>query len=248
MTLALTIDWSAQSTAVTITDIAARSIVAEGRSSHVSGATTKETTANWWQSLVGATHTAIDGLAALGLTINDIRLIELSGNHPRGGLVAFDASGIVCAAVAGDHAGSDADAEWLVEQFTGGADSWRETTGVLPEAGSTVALLSWLHRTLPETWAEIHTITIPIGFYTRQLGGDHAISMSAAIGTGVVDRQSGTWCTSMLDVVDPTTSWTVALPRIADTATPVGLLTSEAARALGLPSSCPLHVGSASST
>ncbi|MEJ6512857.1 MAG: hypothetical protein QNL59_05025 [Actinomycetota bacterium] len=74
MTLVLAIDWSADSTAVTIIDIAGRSIVAEGRSLHVSETTAKETTTNWWESLVGATHTATDGLAALGLTINDIRL------------------------------------------------------------------------------------------------------------------------------------------------------------------------------
>jgi len=246
MALALTIDWSADSTAVTITDIAARAIVAEGRSHHVSGATAKETTANWWQSLVDATHTAIDGLAALGLTIKEIRLIELSSNHPRGGLVAFDSSGIVCAAVPGDHVDSDTDAERLVTQFAGGADSWREITGIVPGAGSTVALLSWLRRTSPEAWADLHTITVPIGFYMRQLGGDHAISMTTAIGTGVVDRQSGAWCPSMLDVVDPKTSWSVALPRITDAATPVGLLTNNAAIALGLPSGCPLHVGSAS--
>jgi sugar (pentulose or hexulose) kinase len=248
MTLVLTVDWSADSTAVTITDIAARSIVAEGRSLHRSGTAATETTANWWESLVGATHTAIDGLAALGLTINDIRLIELSGNEPGGGLVAFDSSGIVCAALPGNHVDSGPDADRLIAQFAGGAASWREATGVLPEAGSTVALLSWLRRTAPETWAELHTITVPLGFYTQQLGGDHAISPSAAIGTGVVDRQSGAWCLAMLDVVDSTTSWTAALPRITDAATPVGLLTSDAAHALGLPSGCPLHVGSASST
>ncbi|MEJ6512859.1 MAG: hypothetical protein QNL59_05015 [Actinomycetota bacterium] len=72
--------------------------------------------------------------------------------------------------------------------------------------------------------------------------------MSTAIGTGVVDRQSGAWCTAMLDVVDPTTSWTVALPRITNAAAPVGLLTSDAARALRLPTGCPLHVGSAHSS
>jgi sugar (pentulose or hexulose) kinase len=103
-----------------------------------------------------------------------------------------------------------------------------------------------LRRTAPEAWAELHAITLPIGFYTRQLGGDHVLSMSAAIGSAVVDRQSGAWCTAMLDVVDPTTSWKVALPRITDAATPVGLLTNNAAIALGLPSGRPLHVGSAS--
>ncbi len=244
----LTIDWSADSAAVRIIDIAARSIVAEGRSLHVSGTTAKETTANWWESLAGAAQTAVDGLAAIGLTINDIRLIELSGNNPRGGLVAFDTSGIVCAALSGNHVDSGPDADRLIAQFAGGAASWREAAGVLPEAGSTIALLSWLRRTAPETWAELHTITVPLGFYTHQLGGDHAISPSAAIGTGVVDRQSGAWCTALLDVVDPTKSWTVALPRIADAATPVGLLTSDAAHALGLPAGCPLHVGSTSST
>ena len=80
MTLALTIDWSSEFVAVTIVDAAARSIVAEGRSPHGVDAPAHDSPENWWSSLGDATRTALDGLAVLNLTTEDIDSIELSGD------------------------------------------------------------------------------------------------------------------------------------------------------------------------
>ncbi|MSW56229.1 MAG: hypothetical protein F2835_05620 [Actinobacteria bacterium] len=244
MTFVLTIDWSDASTAVTIVDIAARITVAEAHSLHHPASTPTDAAEIWWDALVEATHTAIDGLAVLNLTTDDIRLIELCGNDPAGGLVGFDQDGVVCSALSSSHAESRTDAEWLLSHAEGGPDSWHSLTGVLPTAGSTISLLSWLHRTSPESWARLHSFTLPIGFLATRLGGEPSLALSAAMGTAIVDRQTDSWCTSLLNVVDPHRDWSVALPKLTTAATPIGLLSADAAHALGLPAGRPLHAGS----
>lgn len=247
MTLVLTIDWSDSATAVTIVDIAARTNVAEGQARHAPVEGSTEAATMWWDALVEATHTALDGLAVLNLTTDDIRLIELSGNEPAGGLVGLDQFGEVCAALSSSHADSNADAEWLISQTDGGAEKWNELTGILPIAGSTAALLSWLHRTSPETWANLHTFTLPIGFLATRLGGEPSLSTTAATGTALLDRQTGKWCTSLLEPIDATRDWSNALPKITTAAVPVGMLSPDAAEALSLPVGRPLHAGLANS-
>jgi sugar (pentulose or hexulose) kinase len=243
MALVLTIDWSDASTAATIVDTAARTTVAEAHGRHAASATTSDAATIWWDALVEATRTALDGLAVLNLTSDDIRLIELSRNEPAGGLVGFDHAGDICTALSSFHSASSDDAESLLSQFEGGSDAWQSLTGVLPTAGSTISLLSWLHRNSPEEWERLHTFTLPIGYFASRLGGGPSLSISSAMGTAAVDRQTNSWCTSLLELVDAKRDWSVALPPIASAATPIGMLSADAARTLGLPEGRPLHAG-----
>lgn len=82
MALALTIDWSPEFVAVTIVDGAARTIVAEGRSPLDGDRSEKGSPLLSWSALGDATRTALDGLAVLNLTTEDIGTIELSGRVP----------------------------------------------------------------------------------------------------------------------------------------------------------------------
>jgi sugar (pentulose or hexulose) kinase len=243
MALVLTIDGSDASTSATSVDLAARTTVAEAPGRHTASAATSDVATIWWDALVEATRTALDGLAVLNLTTDDIRLIELSRNEPAGGLVGFDHAGDVCAALSSSHSESSHDAERLLSQFEGGADAWQSLTGVLPTAGSTISLLSWLQRNSPEAWERLHTFTLPIGYLATRLGGGSSLSISGAMGTASVDRQTNSWCTSLLELVDAKRDWSVALPPIASAATPIGMLSADAARTLGLPEGRPLHAG-----
>ena len=92
MTLVLTVDWSADSTSATVFDIAARSIVGEGRTLHPAAAADSEELPDpWWSALVDAISTALDSIAALGLTVSDIRLLVLSSADPAALLEHLDA-------------------------------------------------------------------------------------------------------------------------------------------------------------
>jgi xylulokinase len=244
MTLVLSVDWSADATSVSIIDTAARSIVGEGRSEHaVVGA--EHDPEVWWASLVEAGHIAVDAVASLGLTTADVRTITLGTNEPAGGLVALGADGsLVHPALVGSHTDSGPDASWLISHTDGGSEAWDDATGILPTAGSTVALLSWLHRSAPDAWSEMTRLTLPIGLLTERLGGEPAIGIHVATGTAVLDRREPTaWRTDLLSVVDDGLDWTSMFPRVVTTARPVGLLSTAAADALGLPYGIPLHTG-----
>lgn len=243
MSLVLTVDWSHSSTTVTVVDIAARSTVAQGRALHAESTTPAELADSWWSALIEATHTALDGLAVLNLTIDDIRLIELTTNEPTGGLVTFDRDGTATTAVSSTHSDSQADADWLLSHVPGGADGWLASTGVLPTAGSTIALLSWLHRTSPDIWSSMHSFTLPIGFLATRLGGAPSLNIRCAIGTAALDRETEQWCSLLFELVDPTVDWPSILPPLTTSATPIGMLSVAAADSLGLPPGRPLHAG-----
>jgi len=77
MTLVLSADWSAGSVTVTVTDIAVGSIVANGNSA-TNTTRTVGIDDEQWHAFGLATRTALDEMAALSLTSEDIRFIELS--------------------------------------------------------------------------------------------------------------------------------------------------------------------------
>ena len=246
MTLVLEIGWTEDATRVAVVDTAARSNVGEGRAAHPQANEGLVEATAWWDAAVQATRHAVDGLTALGLHAADVRSVLLAAGEPPGGLVALDAHGAaVHPAMAGSHQGSGPDADWLIGQVDGGSDAWLAATDVLPTAGSTVALLSWLHRSAPEAWATAARFTLPVGFVLEQLGGEAALSSHDAVGTAVLDHHSGSrWRTELLAAIDDR-EWVAALPRIVPTSEPVGRLSDAGAAELGLPAGLPLHVGGA---
>ncbi len=109
MTLALTFDWSPEFVAVTIVDAAARSIVAEGKSPRSSLSAEEGSSIDGWTSLAEATRTALDGLAVLNLTKEDIKSIELSGSVPDPTSVGAGSSAILSALLEPAHTAIDED-------------------------------------------------------------------------------------------------------------------------------------------
>ncbi len=245
MTLVLEISWSAAASTITVVDTAAHSTVASGSAGHPPSTDGQQDPEAWWGALVRSSEAAIEELAALDLAAADVAMVLVRPGEPVGGLVAVGPSGdVVHPALLGDHAASGADGDWLLSKVDGGESAWRATTGTTPTAGSTVALLSWLHRSAPDAWASAERFTVPTGWIVERLGGDAAISTHDATGTAVLDRaHPDRWCTELLAVVDPDLDWVSALPAVSTAARPVGLLATDAATLLGLPAAVPLHVG-----
>lgn len=245
MTLVLQIGWTEAASEVVVVDTAARSKVGEGRATHPEAPEGQVDPEAWWFALVSATRLALDGLSALGLHTSELRSAVVIAGATPGGLVALGADGAaVHPALLPGHTASGADAEWLLSHVEGGADAWSAATGVLPTAGSTVSLLSWLHRSAPEAWASSARFTLPAGWLLERLGGDRALGSHDAVGTAVLDLHSGErWRTELLAVVDGDRDWTSALPVVATAARAVGTLAPTAATELGLPAGLPLHVG-----
>lgn len=243
MTLVFSIDWSPVAVEVTIVDPAAQTTLAAATERH-HPATAAGEVDRWVRSTITAGRAALESLAAVGQTASEIAIVEVHTTVP-GGLLALDATGApVHDALFGTHAESAADADWLLDTIEGGGDAWREATGVLPSSGSTVALLSWLHRTDPTAWRAMARCTLPIGLLAERLGARPALCQRDAVGTAVADRRAPGWCVDLLRVVDDERDWSTTLPDIVPTGTPVGVLGAVIADALGVPTGRPLHIGS----
>lgn len=248
MTLVLELCWSAPSTTVRVRDTAAHNVVAEASAAHPDpDADHRQAPDAWWSAATAATTGATDAASAMGIAPEEISMVLVADGDPAGGLVPLDSHGAVLAdAILGSHEASGADAEWLVGHTPGGAEAWHDATGALPQAGSTVALLSWLHRTDPDAWAELDRLTLPTGWLVAQLTGDHHLGTHCAAATGVLDRHSGrSWRTELLSVVDADRDWRAALPTLVVPADAAGGLTTAAAASLGLRHVLPVHVGGA---
>lgn len=242
MSLVLAVDWADAATTVSIVDTAARTIVGDGRAEHGGGASDPTV---WWDAFVHASRLATDTLEVLGLPLDEVRSVMLGSNEPPGGLVALDTAGApVHAGLTGGHTDSGADAAWLVAHTDGGEAAWLDATGLVPMPGSTVALLSWLHRSDPDAWSAMHRLTLPIGYLAERMGVGAVLAPHTAAGTGVVDRRDRQlWRVDLLAVVDPDRDWDSLLPRIVPAADPVGVLSHEVATELGLRAAMPVHVG-----
>lgn len=246
MTLILEISWSSASTTVRVRDTATHETVSEGSAAHAPPTAAHEQDPDdWWRATVAATAEALNTMAAMRLPIDEIALVLVDVGDPPGGLVVLDETGrLVGPALLGSHEASGADAAWLVDHTEGGADTWRTATGTEPGAGSTVALLSWLHRIDPDAWSQLHRVTVPTGWLVEQLTGEVRVGAHDAVGTGLLDgRGAERWQTELLAVVDATRDWSAALPHIVLTARPAGGLTDGAATALGLRPVLPVHAG-----
>ncbi len=238
MSLVLSIEWSADAITAAVTDTATDAVVSEGVAT-----VGFDDPAAWWGALRSATRTAVDGSTPFGLDGKALRSVIVGGHEPPGGLVVLDADGAVVRCLTGTHDESKADADWLVKHLDGGADAWSAAAGLVPFPGSTVALLSWLHRSEPDAWNAMHRITVPSGWIVERLGGEPAIDAHVAVGTALLDRSTREWRTDLLAVVDPQRDWRPMLPRVATTADAVGMVSAEASADTGLPAGIAIHVG-----
>ena len=244
MTLLLRIDWAPDATEASVVDIAARSTLTSARETHHPAGAGHDVD-RWLRAATVASRAALDSLVVIGPSADDIRFVELRTAAP-GGLIALDADGApLHDALLGDHPESAADADWLVGHLDGGADAWIDASGVVPTAGSTVALLSYLHRTDSAAWDAMVRCTVPIGLLAERLGARPTIGVHDGVGTAVADRRAPlTWRVDLLAVVDGSREWNAALPAIVDGAEPIGVLDAATAGALGVRTSTPLHIGS----
>ncbi|MCU0312106.1 MAG: FGGY family carbohydrate kinase [Acidimicrobiales bacterium] len=247
MSLVLEISWSPTAVLALVHDRAAGQVVVEASVGHDPGNGHEQDPMAWWEAACGATRDVLAGMAAMGLPTDEFALLMVGVGRPPGGMVILDQRGeVVRPAVLGSHPASAADAEWLAGHVPGGHDAWLDATGALPGPGSTVALLSWLHRSDPDAWARLHRVTVPSGWLVERLTGQARLGAHDAVGTGVVDRRDPCrWRTDLLAVVDADIVWTDALPGLVLPADPAGGLTADAAATLGLAPLLPVHAGGA---
>lgn len=226
MPLVAGVDSSTQATKVIVVDADSGQVVESGRAPHsVSGTDGARETdpATWWEAL-GA---ALAGTGRAG----DVTAISVGGQQH--GLVVLDAAGQpVRPAKLWNDTQSAPEAEQL-RVALGGARVWAERVGLVPVASFTVTKWAWLKRHEPEAARRVTAIRLPHDFLTERLTGNAVTDRSDASGTGWWSTATGDYLAEVLALsevgLDP-----ALLPRVLGPQEQAGVVTTEAAGAVGL--------------
>ena len=151
----------------------------------------------------------------------EIQAISIAGQQH--GLVCLDAQAQVIrpAKLWCDTTSAD-DADWLIEQLPGGAAAFAQACGSVPVAAFTIAKLSWLHRSEPESWKRLRTVLLPHDWLNFVLTGNTVTDRGDASGTGYWSPITDEYCWDLLQIVDAHTDWRHMLPRVLGPLEPAG--------------------------
>ncbi|MCH4053073.1 MAG: xylulokinase [Atopobiaceae bacterium] len=121
-----------------------------------------------------------------------------------------------------------------------GRDKLSAWTANIAFAGFTAPKLLWMRDEEPELFARIDKIMLPKDYVNYRLTGVHATDCSDASGMLLLDVEHRRWSPEMLDVcgVDER-----QLPRLFESAEPIGTVLPEVAGRLGIPAGCVVCAG-----
>ena len=196
------VDSSTQSTKVEVRDADTGELVGRGRAAHppTTPPRSEQHPDGWWHAF----ETARAELPTVNVT-------AVAGQQH--GLVVTDEQGApLRPAKLWNDTESAPDAEWLRTQLDD--EGWARACGSVPVAAFTIAKLSWLHRSEPETWARIRRICLPHDWLTFKLSGELVTDRGDASGTGYFSAAENAYKFDLLAIVDRDLDWAPMLPRV----------------------------------
>lgn len=228
MPLVLGVDSSTQSTKVEARDLDSGDLVASGSAPHpaVQPPVSEQDPASWWAALV-------DAVSQLGDVRSDVVAMSVAGQQH--GLVLLDDTGeaVRPAKLWNDTTSADA-ASRLVGATS--ATQWARACGSVPVAAFTVAKVAWMQEHEPESLARTARVLLPHDVLTWKLTGRFVTDRGDASGTGWFDPFDNTYRPELLAAAAPALDAAV-LPEVLGPTEAAGVLTAQAAAALGLPAS-----------
>lgn len=121
-----------------------------------------------------------------------------------------------------------------------GSKRLRDITGNPALTGFQAPKILWLRNQEPEAYARVRHILLPKDFIRFRLSGALATDASDAAGTLLLDLVERDWSKEILAALDIPKTW---LPRVCEGPDITGHITSEGARASGLPEGLPVIAG-----
>jgi xylulokinase len=230
----LGVDSSTQSVKVEACDLDTGEVVATGTARHppTTPPVSEQDPRSWWDALVEAT-------SALGDVRRRAVAISVAGQQH--GCVLLDADGEpVRPAKLWNDTTSAPEAAELVERF--GARAWADRIGLVPVASFTISKLAWIRAHEPDALARAVSVMLPHDYLTWRLTGEHVTDRGDASGSGWFDPTSGMLVPELLEAA--VGEWGGAVPRVLGPAEQAGLVTDEAAAALGIPAGIAVAPGS----
>ncbi|SNY91045.1 xylulokinase [Cohaesibacter sp. ES.047] len=200
----------------------------------------REQDPQWW---VDATIIAMRGaLEAAGVSGEAILGLSVSGQQH--GLVPLGSDGRVLrpAKLWNDIETAPENAD-MIARF-GGAAAYEKAIGLVPLTGYTLSKVLWLQKNEPETFEQLGSMLLPHDYLNYWLTGRQVAEYGDASGTAYFDIRERKWSEEVLALIDGGTGHLAkCLPELIEPDAIVDTLTSEAASALGLSTSCVVAAG-----
>ena len=189
---------------------------------------------DWWRGIVEATG---ELLARSGVRAEEIAAVSFSGQMM--GAVLLDGRGDpVRPALIWADTRSGEQCDRLVDAI--GMDRGYALIGHRLNPTYSLTKAMWVRDHEPDVFARARHLVLAKDYAVLKLTGELATDPSDASSTNAFDQRSGAWSQEVLDAADMDAA---LLPEVVPSATVVGGVTAEAARATGLAEGTPVVLG-----
>lgn len=189
----------------------------------------------WWQAVCKAVRMALGaGVAAPGVTA-----IGLSGQM-HGTVLLGSGDRVLAPAIIWPDRRSARQVQEITAQA--GLERLTALAGSPVATGFQAATLLWLKQERPQLWQQIEHVLLPKDYVRLRMTGVPATDPSDGSGALLLDVQRRDWSPDLLALAGVEAAW---LPPVQPSRSVAGLLTGEAASAMGLPAGVPVVTGAA---
>jgi xylulokinase len=180
---------------------------------------------SWWSAVCRSTR---ELLTSAGVPASDIAAIGFSGQMMGCVALARDGTPLRKAIIWADHRALDQE-RWCAERITPG--TVYDITGHRLSASNSLCKMLWLREHEPDLYARTHKFVQAKDAIVARLTGNFVTDFSDASGTNLLDLESRTYSTSILEAtgLDPD-----KLPTLTESASVAGTVLPEVADAVGL--------------
>ncbi|MBQ6395448.1 MAG: xylulokinase [Atopobiaceae bacterium] len=187
---------------------------------------------DWWEAVRSGMPELLEGSDA-----SQVAGIGVAGQMH--GLVVLDeADEVIRPCILWNDGRTEKQVAYLNEQI--GRDKISEWTANIAFAGFTAPKILWMREEEPELFERIAKIMLPKDYVNYRLTGVHACDYSDASGMLLLDVENRCWSQEMIGLCGIREE---QLPRLFESAEPIGTLLPEVAHELGLPESVVVCAG-----
>ncbi|MFN0059800.1 MAG: xylulokinase [Planctomycetota bacterium] len=196
---------------------------------------TEQEPEDWWRGTLRAVRAVLRAARARG---GDVAGIGLAGQMH--GSVFLDASHrVLRPALLWNDQRTSAECDEIVER-AGGARALTRFVNNAALTGFTAPKILWLRRHEPRRFAKLARVLLPKDYVRWRLTNEFASDVSDASGTLLLDIARRTWCRPLIDRLGLDKA---LFPPLLESCEIAGVLTTPAARALGLTAGTPVVAG-----
>jgi xylulokinase len=234
----LGIDLGTSSVKVILTSLSGRLLAASSREypiAHPAPGHAEQDPALWWQAIVSAVHSAI------GKTDRAVDVLAIGLSGQMHGIVMMGTYGQPLApAIIWPDQRSSRQVEEITRRV--GHKHLIDITGSPVATGFLAASALWIEEELPDLWDNVYQLLLPKDFIRYRLTGHYATDPSDGSGALLLDVNSRTWSDELLEFLEIAPE---LLPRVQESQSVAGTLSTAAAKELTLMPGIPVVTGAA---